>query len=120
MGKKIIWMGNSKEKLIEFPEEVRRNIGYALSFAEKGEKHPSAKPLKAFDGVFEIVENAKSGTYRAVYAAKINDFLYILHVFQKKAKQGISTPKKEIALIRERLIRAKNHYRSCSLGSMAH
>jgi phage-related protein len=31
------------------------------------------------------------------------DAVYVLHVFQKKAKSGIATPKQDMELIRERL-----------------
>lgn len=102
--KKVIWMVDSKERLMEFPDEVRRNIGFSLGFAENGEKHPTAKPLKGFgSGVFEIVEDSKAGTFRAVYAVQIDDHLYVLHAFQKKSKSGIATPKKEINLVKQRL-----------------
>lgn len=109
MKKRIIWIGDCKERLKTFPEEVRRYVGYALSFAESGEKHPAAKPLKGIKGVFEIVVDSKSGTYRVVYAIKINDELYVLHAFQKKSKTGIAIPKKEIDLIKERLKKAKEY-----------
>jgi len=35
----------------------------------------------------------------------------VLHVFQKKSKRGIATPKQDIALIRRRLAEAERHYR---------
>jgi phage-related protein len=34
----------------------------------------------------------------------------VLHVFQKKSKHGIATPKQDIELIETRLKRAKQHY----------
>jgi phage-related protein len=87
------------------PEQVRRDIGQALYAAQQGETDPAAKPLNGFRGarVMEIVERDRSGTYRAVYTAQFLDALYVLHVFQKKAKRGIATPKHEIDLIRQRL-----------------
>ena len=36
--------------------------------------------------------------------------LWVVHAFQKKAKQGIKTPAKEIDLIRERLKRLKQEF----------
>ena len=33
--------------------------------------------------------------------------VFVLHVFQKRAKSGIATPKQDIELIRERLKAAK-------------
>jgi phage-related protein len=58
-------------------------------------------------GIFEIVDNFNTDTYRAVYAVQLANNLYVLHVFQKKSKQVIKTPKKEIDLIKERLKQAK-------------
>ena len=56
-----------------------------------------------FDGVFEIVSSYMTDTYRAVYAVKIDDKVYVLHTFKKKSKSGIKTPKPDMNLIRERL-----------------
>ena len=66
---------------------------------------PSAKPLKGFSGagVLELIDDARGNTYRAVYTVRFSDVVYVLHVFLKKSKQGIATPKHEIDLIRERL-----------------
>jgi len=68
--RELYWIGNSKEELCSFPRDVRRNIGYALHFAQMGDKHPSVKVLKGFGGagVLEVVENSEGGTYRAVYS----------------------------------------------------
>lgn len=33
----------------------------------------------------------------------LRDAVYVLHAFQKKAKSGIATPRREIELIRQRL-----------------
>ena len=46
-------------------------------------------------------------TYRAVYATKIGDAIYVLHAFQKKSKRSIQTPQKEINLIKRRLKNAQ-------------
>jgi phage-related protein len=37
--------------------------------------------------------------------------IYVLHVFQKKSKKGVATPRHEIELIGARLKRAEEHYR---------
>lgn len=41
-------------------------------------------------------------TYRAVYAVKIGEKVYVLHAFQKKSTQGIKTPQPDIDLIKQR------------------
>ena len=103
--KRLAWVGRSHEELLEFPELVRRSVGYALRFAQAGEKHGHAKPLKGYGGagVLEVVENSDGETYRAVYTVKFADFVYVLLCFQKKAKRGIETPKSVLELIRQRL-----------------
>jgi phage-related protein len=103
--KSLEWVGRSQQDLRDFPATVRRDIGYALYFAQAGDKHPAAKPLKGFGGagVLEVVEDFDGDTYRAVYTVKFADAVYVLHVFQKKAKKGIATPQQDIELIRKRL-----------------
>ena len=110
--KPVEWVGSSLKDLQEFPEAVRQDIGYALYLAQCGDKHPSAKPLKGFKGggVLEVVENFDGDTYRTVYTVKLADVLYVLHAFQKKSKQGITTPKQDIDLIAKRLKLAQKHY----------
>jgi len=102
--KPIKWIGSSLRDLKEFPEQVQKNIGYALHFAELGLKHDDAKPLKGIGGgVMEIVADYDSDTYRAVYTVKIKEVIYVIHAFQKKSKKGIKTPQHEIDLIKRRL-----------------
>lgn len=45
-----------------------------------------------------------------VYAVRFKAAIYVLHAFQKKAKQGIATPKQEIGLVKHRLKAAQHHY----------
>ncbi len=40
------WIGSSEEDLAEFPDAVKRLVGFALRFAQCGTKHPAAEPLK--------------------------------------------------------------------------
>ncbi|MCC2666551.1 MAG: hypothetical protein K0S63_467 [Gammaproteobacteria bacterium] len=83
-------------------------IGYALHQVQEGIKPQNAKPLSSIgSGVMEIVCNFDTNTYRAVYAVKLGGAIYVLHCFQKKAKNGIATPKKEIDLIKQRLKEAQ-------------
>lgn len=110
--KPVEWVGSSLDDLKQFPNEVQQVVGYALYLAQCGEKHPSVKPLKGFKGagVLEVVEDFDGDTYRAVYTVKLEAVVYVLHVFQKKSKQGIATPKQDINLIEMRLKRAQEHH----------
>ena len=110
--KPVFWMGSSRRDLRAMPEQIRRNIGQALYAAQQGETDPAAKAMKGFGGarVMELAERDRSGAYRAVYTVQFGDAIYVLHVFQKKSKQGITTPNQEVNLIRRRLAEAERHY----------
>jgi phage-related protein len=103
--KPLVWLASSKKDLIALPEVVRRFFGHALHFAQNGEKHDAAKPLKGFGGagVLEVVENDEGGTYRAVYTVRYEEVVFVLHCFQKKSKSGIAVPKEDKAVIETRL-----------------
>jgi phage-related protein len=99
----LIWMGDSRKNIQSFPDEVRSAVGYALQLVQSGETPISAKPFKGVDsGVYEIVKRHDTDTYRAVYAVKIGERIYVLHAFQKKSKQGIKTPQSDVNLIQQR------------------
>ena len=109
--KLLFWVGSSREDLLDFPEPVRDDIGYALSVAQFGGKHPKSKPWKGEGpGVLEIVDDFQTDTYRAVYTVRFANAIYVLHAFQKKSKHGVKTALTDIRLIGERLKRAKEDY----------
>jgi len=110
--KPLLWIGKALDDLKSMPEKVKDEVGFALHEAQEGKKSPNAKPLKGFRGagVLEIVSNHDGDTYRAVYTVKFKNAVYALHVFQKKSKRGIATPKQDIDIIKQRLKQAQKHY----------
>lgn len=54
-----------------------------------------------------MMEDHMGDTYRAVYTVRFTERIYVLHIFQKKAKRGIKTPKQDIDLIKQRLREAE-------------
>jgi phage-related protein len=101
--RQLLWIGSSRQDMRLLPEKVRRAFGLSLFAVQCGETPPSSKPLKSLSGVFELKENNRDGTFRTVYATKLANTVYVLHVFQKKSKSGISTPKPDMNVIRLRL-----------------
>jgi len=96
---------------LAFPEAVIDEIGTALSVAQFGGKHPSAKPWRGEGpGVFEVVEDHRGDTYRAVYTVKFENAVYVLHAFQKKSPSGIKTARPDAELIGRRLTDARADY----------
>jgi phage-related protein len=118
--KPAIFVASTREDLRAFPEEVQDIMGFAIYNAQMGDRHPDAKPLTgdpAFRGagVMEIVERHDKNAYRAVYTVKFAGAIYVLHVFQKKSKKGVATPKADIDLIKSRLKLAREHYETVFL-----
>jgi phage-related protein len=109
--KPLFWVGSARIDLREFPEEVKDAMGVALSVAQFGGKHPRAKPWKGEGpGVFEIVSDFRSDTFRAVYTVRFARAVYVLHAFQKKSPSGIATARRDIELVAQRLRMARADY----------
>jgi phage-related protein len=109
--KLLFWVGPSKDDLLAFPDPVIDEIGTALSVAQFGGKHPKAKPWKGQGpGVFEVVEDHRGDTFRAFYAVKFENAVYVLHAFQKKSPSGVKTARKDAELIGKRLNEARIDY----------
>ena len=108
----LFWVGSSKEDLKRFPDVVQDVVGFGHHLAQRGGKHPDAKPLRGFGGatVVEIVATCHRSTFRAVYTVAFAHAVYVLHAFQKKSRHGVATPARDVELIRQRLRRAEEHY----------
>jgi phage-related protein len=73
---KLFGSESSRKCISKFPIEVKRTIGHALYFAQVGDRHPQTKMMKGLgSGVYEIFEDHRSGTFRAVYTIKQGNLL---------------------------------------------
>lgn len=107
----ILWIGSSKKDLKEMPVEVQKEIGHSLREIQKGKDPGNTKPLRHLhEPISEIVVDERSGTFRAVYTVEFKDAVAVLHIFHKKSKSGIATPKQEINLILQRFKQAQIDY----------
>lgn len=104
----VVWMGDAKNNLREFPEGARKLIGDELQLLQFGGMPKDAKPFKGIgSGILEIAVRYHKDAYRTVVAVQLGKKLYVLHAFQKKSKRGIETPKRDIELIKQRYREAK-------------
>ncbi len=100
----ISWIKQARKDFLKFPEAVQMQIKAALNVALAGEKSDTSKPLSIIgSGVFEIALKYQSDAYRAVYALKIDQDIWVVHAFQKKSKKGIQTTKADFDLIKARI-----------------
>lgn len=95
--KAVVWMGSSKDDLVAFPADARREAGYQLESVQRGEEPQDWKPMSSVGaGVREIRIREPSGAFRVMYLATRP----VLHCFQKKSQQ---TSRQDLALAKARL-----------------
>ncbi|KND60949.1 Phage-related protein [Candidatus Burkholderia verschuerenii] len=100
----LFWEGSSKKDFKAFPTPVQKDMGVALFVVQLGGMPGSVKPWKGLgSGVYELVEDHRGDTFRAVYTVRIGDAVHVLHAFQKKSKSSISTPQPDVELVEKRL-----------------
>ena len=108
----VSWIRAALREFEAFPEGARSICLAALTIAAEGGKADIAKPMQGMgSGVFEIALPLRGDAFRVVYAVQLADDIWVVHAFQKKATQGIKTPKREIDLIKDRLKRLKEMLR---------
>jgi phage-related protein len=104
----LVWLGDSKKKLRDFPDGAQKLLGDELQLIQFGGMPKDAKPFKGVaSGVLEIALRYASDAYRVVLAVQIGKRIYVLHAFQKKSKKGIETPKRDVDLIKKRYTEAQ-------------
>ena len=86
--KPIAWVGSSRDDLIAFPIEVKKEAGYQLHRVQNGYAPEHYKPFKQVGvGVNEIRIMESNGIYRLMYVAKFEEAVYVLHAFEKKSQK---------------------------------
>lgn len=111
--KEVIWLGTSKDDLMEFPGEVQDEMGYALFLTQNGKKNSHIKILTGYKSanVQEIKINDRSGTYRTVYTVEKKEYVFVVHAFHKKSKKEGEVPKKDQDTIDRRLKEVDEEYK---------
>jgi phage-related protein len=110
--KPLFWEGSSRKDFKNFPVDVQKDLGVALYVVQLGGSTRSAKPWRGLgSGVYELIDDFRGDTFRAVYTVQIQNAVHVLHAFQKKSKTGIETPQPDINLIRARLKTLLERYR---------
>lgn len=99
--KDLIFLGDSRDRLREFPEEARRTAGFQLRRVQQGLEPDNWKPMATIGpGVRELRVREGGGAFRVIYVVRIADTVHVLHAFQKK---GQKTPRPDLDLAARRL-----------------
>ena len=97
--KRVEWLGDSRERIREFPGEAKRVAGYQLEKVQAGKEPADWKSMPSIGiGVNEI-RVREGDAFRLIYVAKFSEAVYVLHAFQKKSRK---TAKADIELARKR------------------
>lgn len=107
----LYWEGSSKRDLQAFPLAVQKHLGMSLFIVQSGRRPAASKPWHGLGpDVFELVDDHRGDTFRAVCLIRIGNGVHVPHAFQKKSKSGVFTPRPDIALITGRLkqVQARN------------
>lgn len=99
--KRLEFLGDSLERLRDFPETARKEAGVQLHKIQLGLEPSDWKPVATVGpGTREIRIRDEAGAFRVLYVANMEDAVYVLHAFQKKTQQ---TAKRDLDLAAARL-----------------
>lgn len=99
--KPVIFLGDSLDRLREFPLPAQSIAGFQLDRVQRGITPEDWKPMASIGpGVREIRVREISGAFRIVYLATLPNAVYVLHAFRKTTQK---TEHRDIALATTRL-----------------
>ena len=100
MVKAVSFCGDSLDALRSFPTQARRDAGYQIDRLQRGYAPDDWKPMPSIgSGVCEIRLRDRSGAFRVIYLARLDDAIHIIHCFQKKTQKTASS---DIEVARQR------------------
>ena len=103
--KRVMFHGDSLDRLRDFPERARREAGHELYQVQSGRDPSDWKAMSTIgSGVREIRIRDAIGAYRVIYIASFADAVHVLHAFEKKTRK---TARGDIELAAARLRRLK-------------
>jgi phage-related protein len=103
MIKRIVFHPKAREAIREFPDQIKDEFGQALFLLQQGFKlsMPLARAMPSIaKGVEELRIKGRDATYRALYLARSDEGILVIHVFKKKTQK---TSPLDIAVGRKRL-----------------
>ena len=98
----IHWIGDSKEVLSTFPDEIKSVLGYSLRRLQLGQMPDcDARRMESIGkGVWELKASDERTWYRVLYLTRIEDVLYVLHAFEKDSRK---TDRRDLDISKSRL-----------------
>ena len=97
--KPLIWLGDSRDSIRAFADDVRKTAGFQLWRVQRGLAPSDWKPMPSVGlGVQEI--RIHTGVeHRVLRVARFAEAVYVLHAFEKRTRR---TSKDDLDLARQR------------------
>jgi phage-related protein len=98
----IHWLGDAREVLSAFPQEIKGEFGYSLRRLQMGLLPDcNARRLESVGkNVWELKTADERTWYRVIYLTRIGDALYVLHAFEKSSRK---TDRRDLEIAKSRL-----------------
>ena len=94
-----MWLGSSRSDLRMFSQDARRVAGFQLRRVQQGLEPNDWKPMTTIDVGVKEIRIHTDREHRVLYVAKFAEGIYVLHAFEKRARQ---TSKRATDLARDR------------------
>jgi phage-related protein len=109
--KVLFWIGSTLRDMQQLPADVQDVFGRALLDAQYGDHPLGARPFSEglSRSVMKLSDDHYGETYRLAYTV-FPEVVYVLHVFHKKSRSGVGTPRLDKRRVELRLGSALNHY----------
>jgi phage-related protein len=98
----IHWLGDAKEVLSAFPQEIKGEFGYSLRRLQMGLLPDcDARRLESVGkNAWESKTSDERVWYRVIYLTRTGDALYVLHAFEKSSRK---TDRRDLEIAKSRL-----------------
>ena len=93
-----MFVGSSKQRIKEFPEEACDTAGHQLWLVQQGKNPDDWKPMPSIGQGVREIRIHQPHAHRVIYTAHFWEAVYVLHAFEKKTNK---TSPKDLDLARK-------------------
>ena len=98
--KPLMWLGDSRDAIRAFPEDVRQIAGFQLWRVQRGLEPNDWKPMPGVGAGVQEIRIHTGLEHRVLYVAKFAEAVYVVHAFEKRTRR---TGRDDLDRARQRL-----------------
>ena len=87
MLKALVWLGSSHNDVLHFTRKARQCAGYELYLVQNGLQPSDWKPMPSIGAGVQEIRVHSELEHRVFYVAKLEEAIYVIHAFEKKAER---------------------------------